>query len=210
MVSYPLVPGTRAPESFPALCTFYRAALDAAAEAGDEVIWAGDSSGGGLALAVPMYVLSTDPKAPAPAMIFVMSLALDMRCGNPEIHKVDPSDPVLSYDLILHIANEYRGEWAADDPRVSPLLGDLEVLAKRGVLVHGVLGGYDCLTPDGRLLMEKLEGLGVKGKWLVWEKLIHCFPLMSVFLGGFAGSLVPESKEGTDWIVNTLCDDKTR
>lgn len=94
-------------------------------------------------------------------------------------------------------ANKWRGEWAADDLHVTPLLADVSLLSKRGVQVHGVVGGYDILSPDAVLFRDKCARAGVKGDGLDWDKQMHCFPLAWNYK-------LPESVAAMDWILDVL------
>lgn len=123
---------------------------------------------------------------------------------------IAPHDPVLTIPFVNSTArawcNGTRDDTPSsphtpvpyDDPRVSPVLADVAVLKARGVKVHGVVGGYDVLTPDALVFKGKLEREGLEGRWLVWEKMMHCFPLAG------AGYGLPEGKEAVQWVEGVL------
>lgn len=184
----------------------------------EEVIFAGDSSGGNIALALPMMVLDHNPAARTPDQLLLISPAVDLRNSNPEISSVDKVDPILGLKVAESSARAWTGQSRNDrdsrppgqvakrvdpeDPRVSPLLGNVAILEHKGVLVHGIIAGYDVLAPDARLLRQRLEKEGVAGSWLEWDKQMHCFPL------AFSHTkFLPESKEAVDWIIQTFMQD---
>jgi acetyl esterase/lipase len=88
--------------------------------------------------------------------------------------------------------------WAGSDPRASPLHADLSVLRECNVIVDEVIAGYDILGPDARRFREKLQEEGVKGEWLEWDKMMHCWAL------SVTCNLFPESQEAFDWIVDLI------
>ncbi|EIM81468.1 alpha/beta-hydrolase [Stereum hirsutum FP-91666 SS1] len=135
----------------------------------------------------------------APKNILLICPSVDMRHVNPHPESATARlDPMLSTKVLEHTARTYVGEWDLSDPRVSPLLADLEPLAKFGVEVHGCTAGYDNLGPDGILLREKLEKAGVRGEWLEWDKMMHCWVLAAKF------GIIPEARQGVEWIVDLL------
>ncbi|KAK4622087.1 Esterase [Fulvia fulva] len=208
LVSYPLAPHSPAPIAFPMLMRLYRTLMQDAANANEEVILAGDSAGGNIALALVIAALAEDAASatcpPCPAAILALSPSTDMRRSNPTMKEIEKLDPLLRIPFAHSTAAAWCGEtsqecqaWERSDVRVSPLLADLGPLAKRGVKVHGVTGRYDILSPDAVLFREKCEEAGVEGEWLDWDKQIHVFPL--IFSFGFR-----EGIEAKDWILEVL------
>lgn len=176
VVSYPLAPNSPAPISFPMLVKLYHTLMREANEAGESVTFAGDSAGGNFAISVPLYALSNPiqptplpspherdsnpwdsvhPPPPPPAdhhilapkNILLICPSVDMRHINPHPEsETARRDPMLSLKTLEHTARTYVGEWDLSDPRVSPLLADLEPLARFGVEVHGCTAGYVFLS----------------------------------------------------------------
>ena len=186
----------------------------------EEIIFAGDSAGGNVALALPLMVLSRNPVARVPDQLLLICPAVDMRNTNPQMAQIDKLDPVLGLKYSDQCAKTWVGQQdiknqngqasvsssnvEPEDPRVSPLLGDIAVLERRDVVVNGIIAGHDVLGPDARLLRERCQKEGVAGSWLEWDKQMHCFPL------AFAHTKhLPESKEAVDWILERLMEDHT-
>lgn len=201
VVSYPLAPNSPAPQTFPQLMRLYRQIMREADEKGEEVILAGDSAGGNIVLCLIMNALLEDAQKneelPCPRAILAISPSTDLRRGNPDMKLVESYDPILGIPFIKATACAWRGDWDASDVRVSPLLGDLEPVVKRGVPIHGVTGTYDILAPDAVLFREKCNEAGVQGEWLDWDKQMHVFPLAAAFK-------LRESVEAKEWILDLL------
>jgi acetyl esterase/lipase len=207
LVSYPLAPHNPAPLAFPRLLRLYRILLQEAHNTGEEVIFAGDSSGGNIVLSLVLEALredellnGTEPAqvlSPHPSAILAISPSIDLTRSNPDIEKLKDVDPFLTPEFVKSTAKAWHGEWDPSDPRVSPINCDLSLLRKAGVKVHGVIGTYDVLGPDAIKFRDQCASEGVQGCWLEWDKQIHCFPL--TFAYG-----VPEAAEAPDWIVKIL------
>ncbi|KAK3115447.1 hypothetical protein LTR53_005199 [Teratosphaeriaceae sp. CCFEE 6253] len=112
------------------------------------------------------------PHSPAPVAIPQL-----MTWSKPDIRTVAKHDPILRIPFINGTAKKWRGEWDATDLRISPLYADFTPLARQGIKVHGVVGGYNILGPDANLFREKCNAAGVHGEWLEWDKQMHVFPL---------------------------------
>lgn len=167
----------------------------------EEVIFAGDSAGGNVALSLVLNILSQNPRARVPKKLLLISPAVDMRNNNPEMPAISKRDPVLGLATVQQTA----GAWCAGttdpaDPRVSPVLRDMTILARRNVTVDGIIAGADVLGPDARILRDKCRAAGVRGEWLEWDKMMHCFPLAFSYGKG----TVPEATEAVQWMVNRL------
>ena len=197
LVSYPLAPNSPAPTAFPQMMKMYRHVLQDAEEAGEEVILAGDSAGGNIVLCLAAAALSENGSGPAPTAVMAISPSCDLRRSNPAIQELKKHDPILREPFIKETARKWHGDWDPADPRVSPLFADVAPLARRGVKVHGVTGGYDMLSTDAILFREKCEEAGVEGEWLQWDKQMHCFPLAWPYH-------LPESVEAKNWIIDVL------
>jgi len=228
VVSYPLAPHSPASVTLPVLKRLYYTLLSppppshttnndttvtaaAATDSDTEIILAGDSSGANIALSLTLSILNADARAPAPHALVLLSPPCDLRNTNAAMQDIETHDPVLSVAFVKSTARAWctgvrddtpaahpQPAIAYDDPRVSPLLADVAVLRTRGVQVHGVVGEYDVLTPDALLFRDKLQREGVRGKWLEWEKQMHCFILAG------AGYGLPEGKEAVEWLEGVL------
>lgn len=197
IVSYPLAPHSAAPVAIPQLMTWYHTALRQAEDAGERVIFAGDSAGGNIILCLVLSALLEDPNARCPTALMAISPSTDLRRHNPDIKAIEKHDPILRIPFINDTAKKWRAEWDPTDPRISPLYADVTPLARRGVKVHGVVGRYDILGPDAILFREKCNQTWVQGEWLDWEKQMHVFPLTWAYK-------LPEGVAAKEWILDVL------
>ncbi|PSK36720.1 Hormone-sensitive lipase [Elsinoe australis] len=199
LVSPPLAPGSPAATTFPILSRLYASVLEEAGEAGERVIFAGDSSGGNLVLCLALHALKEDVGSPKPHALLVISPAVELRPTKKDgtVQTISWKDPVLTVE-------SHDGEaktWAQDvDPAVpwiSPITADVSVLAKAGVKLIGVTGGWDILTPSALKFRDTAREQGVVGAWLNWDKQMHCYPLAFMYK-------LPEAVQAKDWIVEQM------
>ncbi|KAI9658738.1 MAG: hypothetical protein M1821_002298 [Bathelium mastoideum] len=255
VVSFPLAPASPAPITFPKLVKLYETLVRTSIDAGEYIIFAGDSAGGNLACALVIHALSSTRPEPedapmprqedketeatpsttstttntslAPHAILALCpsvhLCRDNNC--PILKSIEKKDPLLSIHFITCTADHWVGAqqsagrrlradapaeqmaaqppselpepWDKTDPRVSPLKGDIGALARAGVRVHGTTAGYDLLSGDARRFRDRCNEEGVQGKWLEWERQMHCWHLTWSFG-------LPEAKEAIDWMVDVL------
>jgi len=206
LVSYPLVPESPASTTIPHLENVYRNLAQQSQEQNFRITFMGDSAGGNVALVLGIYAASeylrgatdgTQGSICPVENIFAICPATDLRNSNPEIDAIDKKDSLLSRKAIEEVAEGWIGEWSFSDPRVSPVLADLELLKRANIKVDGIIAGYDVLAPDAAVFRKKLDDCGVDGDWLEWEKQMHCFPLMFPYH-------VREGVDAKDWIIDIL------
>ena len=122
--------------------------------------------------------------------VVTISGPMDLTNSSPELAHTDTLDVVLTAKLTLDVANMYCGQnekrsskyvaTPLSSPEVSPLFqpdASFRAWRDKGVNIHGVYGTHDVLAPSGMDFLKKCQELGMKGKWLVWEGQMHCFPL---------------------------------
>lgn len=149
------------------------------------LVLAGDSAGGGLALAV---ALSLRDRARSGGTRQADRLVLhapwaDLTTSTPETFEVTEDDPWLFVGKLTTYADWWAG--SIDDltrPEVSPALGDLSGLPP-GLMFHGT---RDTLAPGCRLLTRNAEAQGWALTTVERPDLLHCYTL-------FPG--VPEARE---------------
>jgi acetyl esterase/lipase len=176
MPDYPLAPEHTWADSHDALVS------DAARWAGEEggAVLAGDSAGGGLALAM---ALSMRDRGVTPATSLVLHAPwVDLTTSTPETRALDAVDPWLFIGKLEAYARWWAG--SPDDlarPEVSPALADLAGLPRALVLY----GTRDLLAPGCRLLVRRAREAGWELTALEEPDLIHVYGLLPV---------VPESR----------------
>ncbi|MBP6903155.1 MAG: alpha/beta hydrolase fold domain-containing protein [Burkholderiaceae bacterium] len=141
------------------------------------VLLAGDSAGGGLALATALAL--RDAGLPQPAALVLLSPWVDMADGALPA-QAPPGEAMLSQAWAQACGAFYRGPGvAADDPRVSPLRADL-----RGLPPVLIQAGTDELLHGQALALEQaLQAAGVAvqcqitpGRWHVFQLHAHALP----------------------------------
>jgi monoterpene epsilon-lactone hydrolase len=138
-----------------------------------DVVLAGDSAGGGYALALALTL--RDRGGPQPRHLLLHSPWVDLTTSTPETEEFTLRDPWLFLGKI----RAYAGWWAGspDDlgrPEVSPALGDLSGLPPALVFC----GTRDSLAPGCRLLARRAAQTDWDLTYVEVPDLIHVYPLL--------------------------------
>jgi len=146
-----------------------------------ELTLAGDSAGGGYALALALAL--RDRGGPQPARLLLHAPWVDLTTSTPETAAFSADDPWL----FLGKLHAYAGWWAGspDDlarPEVSPALGDLHGLPPALMFC----GTRDTLAPGCRLLDRRAAEAGWDLTYVERPGLIHVYPLLP---------LIPEARD---------------
>jgi len=212
VVSHSLAPQSPASVSMPQLAGLYREAMAEAARNGETVIFAGDSSGGNIALCLTAWMVKEGETPPAAVM--AICATTDLRHSDPAILVAERLDPIMTAQFVNDAGRKWMTkpgkelrhdslpltagtEWTASDPRISPCHAQLEILAEKDVQVHGVTATYDVLSPEAISFRGMLSRAGVEGEWLEWDKQMHCFPMAF-------GVGMSECTESLEWICDVL------
>ena len=164
---HPLVPRGTAGAVVPAVADLVRSAR----EEHGPVCLSGDSAGGQIALSAAL-VLRDEHGLVLPRTVLV-SPALDLSLTNPGIDAVQPSDPWPAREGTRVLVELWRGDLPVDDPRVSPLAGELSGLGPLTLFC----GTRDILLPDARLLAARARAAGVDVELHEGRGLVHVYPL---------------------------------
>ena len=168
---YPLAPEHTCMETIETLPRVWE---EICARAGRIPALAGDSAGGGLALALCLELRRLGMEQPR--SLVLLSPWADVSMTNPEDAAREALDPALSVYGLKTTGAVWAGELPVDDPRVSPMYGDLSCL--RNVTVLG--GTHELLWPDIQKLCERIRGAGVGVRLLVGEGLNHVYPFYPI------------------------------
>jgi monoterpene epsilon-lactone hydrolase len=135
---------------------------------------AGDSAGGGLALALLLLVTAAakDGTVPTPLAAVVMSPWTDLALTGKSIEGRAKSDPMLTRDALIQAAELYLGNEDRHDPKASPLYGEVSGLPP--VLFH--VGEDEILLDDSRRFANRIEAAGGVAQLHIWEGMTHVFP----------------------------------
>ena len=135
----------------------------------ENIVFMGDSSGGGLALAFCERIKTID--LPQPARMILLSPWVDVSMDTPFPPEIDRLDPNLQIDFLKEAGKNWAGETDVHDYRVSPTYGDLSNLAPMTVYY----GTYEDIIVDARIFKEKCEKAGADLDWREWEGMNHVF-----------------------------------
>lgn len=139
---------------------------------GEQIIVAGDSAGGGLALALTMYL--RDHKEPLPKQLVLMSPWTDLTASGASYEANFEKDPLFgnTRESMLY-SNAYYGEQDPKDPYISPLFGIYEGLPP--MLFQA--GSIEMLLSDSVEAAQKAKEAGCRAKLSVYEGMFHVFQL---------------------------------
>jgi epsilon-lactone hydrolase len=169
-----LVPAYRlTPEHpFPAALEDALAVYDWLSEqvAPERILLAGDSAGGGLAIAT--LAVLRDSGRPLPRGVVLYSPWTDLACTGNSHQPGSVDDPFFTADGVRALGRLYAGD-RVSDPRASPLHADLAGLPPMLVFA----GTREILLDDSTRLVDKATRAGVKAQLVVGEGLIHAWPV---------------------------------
>ena len=163
----------RAPEHpFPAALDDARAAFAALREASDRpIVFAGDSAGGGLALAV--MIAERDAGAALPRAAALFSPWTDLAATGASARENEDKDALFTRLMLRVGARAYLNGANAKTPLASPLYADLSGLPP--LLLH--VGEDEMLRDDSIRLVERAREAGVAATLRLWPDVPHCWQL---------------------------------
>jgi len=153
-----------------------------------DVATGGDSAGGGLSLAMLMWLRDND--RPLPACWIGLSPWTDLTSSGDSIIHNEESDWMIPPALLPAVGRAYAGDEPLDHPYISPLFGSFEDLPP--MLVH--VGTTEVFLDDGRRVVNKARDAGVDASIATFPHMWHAFQalpvtpearLSTIELGGF-------------------------
>lgn len=140
------------------------------------IVIAGDSAGGGLALATLLALKEAGDELPAGGVC--MSPVTDhAKEGESMRTKVD-LDPMVHPTSSTAYSQMYLAGGDAKAPLASPLYADLKGLPPLLILV----GTWEVLLDDSTRFAEKAKASGVPVELEVWNEMIHIWPYFAAIL----------------------------
>ncbi|RZI86756.1 MAG: alpha/beta hydrolase [Rubrivivax sp.] len=175
---YPLAPEHQAPKALDFVRQVYKAR--SATSGAQKIFVAGDSAGGGLAVALTLSL--RDERAQMPDRMILITPWLDVALDHPSVKTKDADDPFLSAPGAREAGRWYAGKWSINHPIVSPLLADLHGLPPATILA----ATRDIVHSDATRFAEKLRAAG--GTADLWEGAgaLHVWPLLPIPEGRMA------------------------
>lgn len=137
---------------------------------------AGDSAGGGLAIASMLAI--RDRGLPLPAAAWVISPWTDLTNSSISIQQNATRDPIVFVDAIERTARLYLGAQPARNPLASPVFGDLRRLGPMLIQV----GSGEILFDDAVRLARAAGIADVEVTLEIWPKMPHAWHIFSAAL----------------------------
>ena len=141
---------------------------------------AGDSAGGGLALALAVGL--RDQGLALPRAIVCISPWLDLTLSGETMTTCAEADPLLNWNTSVLHARRYVGQQDPREPLLSPLFADLHGLPPLLIQV----GQHEVLRSDSERLAARARQAGLEAKLEIWPGMWHVWH-------AWAGS-VPEAR----------------
>lgn len=186
--NYPHAPEYYVRDVFEFLLPLY---TELAASAGSaNVTLMGDSSGGGISLALAQLLRERGREQPA--NIILLAPWLDVTLSHPDVPVYDKRDPFLDFEGLKYMASLYTRDVDPAHYLASPIYGSLRDLAPISVFI----GTRDILFPDCCKLRDKAAAEGVKLNYREYEAMLHDWMLISL----------PESKQALREIVKEILE----
>ncbi|MGH8505257.1 MAG: alpha/beta hydrolase [Stenotrophobium sp.] len=170
VLDYRLAPEHPHPAALEDALTAYRWLLDQGIAAARITI-AGDSAGGGLALATALAI--RDTKLPAAGALVLLSPWTDMTNSGASYTANAAIDPMLHHTWASASAADYCGKLPPEHPACSPLFADLRNLPRTLIQV----GSDEILLSDSERLEQKARAAGVDVRLHRYDGLWHVFQL---------------------------------
>ena len=171
MPVYLKLPNYSCESSYAMMTEFY---LDVASRPGVErIIFAGDSSGGGMSLALAQLLRDEHPEVLQPEELILIAPWMDVSMTNEEIENYEPIDPMLDIYGAKDLGEKWAGQRGTKDPLASPIYGTFRNLGR----ITMFIGTRDMLCPDVLKFSDILNEQGIEHTLIVKEGLDHPYPL---------------------------------
>jgi len=183
VVPYPLAPTNIATEIIPVLMQAYQSFIERSGNR--EVIVAGDSAGGQLAMCIAYA--AHDNKIPLPSQIISICPVANLEMDGAGMTKIAPNDIFLSPGFIMAAVRIWLlgrnsidvplPREILDNPHYNPSAGDASVLVRAGTKLIVAAGTWDVLYADIEPWVNTVVKTGVEMTYIVGEGQFHGFPV---------------------------------
>ena len=136
-----------------------------------DVVVAGDSAGGNLALVLCRRLQMQQRRLPA--RLVLLSPWTDMTASGRSYTERAQMDPMITMEYIQAVRAAYARDHDLSDPDLSPLFGDFSGFPP--VLIQ--VGSHELLLSDSIRLRDRLVRAGVPCRLEVWNNLWHVFQM---------------------------------
>lgn len=188
MVDYRLAPEHRFPDALEDCLAAWHWLRDQGHSA-ENIVLAGDSAGGNLALAL-LHRLNTAGED-LPVCTVLLSPFVDFTLSGRSLVAHARQDPVFTPAFALAIRNLYASPQQMLEQTVSPLFGDFRGLPPLLIQV----GSTEMLLDDALRIGEAAVAAGVEAQVEVWHRMPHVFQ---------AAAMLPQARQAASHIVDFI------
>jgi monoterpene epsilon-lactone hydrolase len=139
-----------------------------------DIILAGDSAGGNLALVLTLKLRAMGRKLPR--ALVLMSPFTDMTASGASYETHAEDDPILTREYIQWVSEVFAGGKDYKDPMISPLFANLNHFPP--TLIQA--GSHEILLSDSVRLRDHMVASGVPCRLEVWNQMWHVFQMYPV------------------------------
>ena len=137
----------------------------------NNIVFMGDSAGGGLLLSLLNKLKAEN--LPLPVAAVALSPWTDLSCSGESYVKNLKVEPFAPKESWVVFSNYYVQKEDVYNPFISPIYGDLKKLPPLKIFV----GGHETMLSDSVDYAQKAKEAGVEVELTVGEKLFHCYPI---------------------------------
>ncbi|MFD2830798.1 alpha/beta hydrolase fold domain-containing protein [Corticicoccus populi] len=174
---YPKAPEYTYRDAYKKVAALYQ---DLLKESDEELIFMGDSAGGGLAVGFTQWLASENMAMPK--AVIIISPWLDITLENPEMAEYAKVDPMLEPYNLKIIGRIWTGDSSPDNYKVSPIQGELKGLPK----IYIFVGTREICLPDTRKFVSLLEEAEAPHEYHEYPMMNHVFPQYPILEGARA------------------------